>query len=127
MTTESPILHILLIPAEGDPHGLLREGPCFSAAPAAVWSNVDTRWDEAPPHTRAIYPDGRARRTLALVLAWNGEPVPEGCMLAILRTCKSLDDWWIEQIRDEYTVSFVESIGGAVAATGAARLVVVLA
>ena len=75
----SKIRHILLIPAEGDPHGLLREGPCFAAPPVAVWSNVDARWDEAPPHTRAIYRDGHPKRTTALVLAWGGEAVPEGC------------------------------------------------
>ena len=125
MSTETPIRHILLIPNEGDPHGLLRDGPCFTAPPLAVWSNVDHRWDEAPPHTRAIYTDGKPKRTLALVLAWDGEPVPEGCD----RADRARDGGTIEglYLLKSYTLENAIAIGAACEAVGLGRLVVVRA
>ena len=67
---------ILLVPAEGDPLGLLAEGPC-GARPPVAWNGhnngaPDVWW----PHPGT---PGTARYdTLALVLAWDGKPVPEG-------------------------------------------------
>jgi len=50
----SNIRGILLVPADGDPHGLLQEGPC-GARPSDC------------------------ERADALVLAYAGQPVHEGC------------------------------------------------
>lgn len=77
---------VLIVPAESDPHGLLREGPCGARPPivheahkqsafgpnTTVWTTseatVYTSKKQAPymPHRRA------------LALAWEGKPVPEG-------------------------------------------------
>ena len=69
----SEIKRILLIPAEGHPHGLLREGPC-GARPPRVF-NVGGKWSD--------YQDFDGGYPCALVLAWDGEPVPEGCFRAV--------------------------------------------
>ena len=66
---------ILLIPEEGDPHGLLKEGPCGARPPMAfVWK---------PSYLRLPQPEGRwipwsttwPKPGEALVLAWDGEAV----------------------------------------------------
>ena len=68
----SDIRHILLIPTEGDPHGLLAEGPC-GARPPMAWlrGRRDGIWRPAP-----WFPDER-EPLWALVLAWDGEPGDE--------------------------------------------------
>jgi hypothetical protein len=69
---------ILLVPEEGDPHGLLKLGPCGARPPMAfVWK---------PSYLRLPQPEGRwiawsttwPKPGEALVLAWDGEPVAEG-------------------------------------------------
>ena len=67
------IAAILLVPAEGDPHGLLAEGPC-GARPPMAWlrGRRDGIWRPAP-----WFPDER-EPLWALVLAWDGQPVAEG-------------------------------------------------
>ena len=62
---------ILLVPSEGDPHGLLREGPCGARPPMAVEGSES--WSACP-----WYPECGAIRA-SLVLAWDGKPVREGC------------------------------------------------
>jgi len=77
----SEIKHILLIPAEGDPHNLLREGPCGARPPMAwycgdyqAWEQWHRGMDHSEPCARAAMVE-RAR--CALVLAWNWNPVAE--------------------------------------------------
>jgi hypothetical protein len=71
---------ILLIPHEGDPMGLLAEGP-RGARPPVVWFAACCRRLVARPHAAAttcghcgITP---LAHIAALVLAWDGEVVPE--------------------------------------------------
>jgi len=83
------IRHVLLVPAPDDPHGLLREGPCGVHPPAALHYPEDD--EESPGWQPAGVRDGFyytaiQRRVAgddvvypALVLVWDGEPVPEGC------------------------------------------------
>lgn len=95
MTTISAIL---LIPADGDAHGLLRDGPCGARPPTVMHPNLQA-WDECAPnfaHCPAGSPcsglNGRERDKCidigacrghgprrALVLAWDGDIVPDGC------------------------------------------------
>ena len=71
---------ILIIPAEGDPHGLLKGGPCGSRPPMAraeVDGPTGTRVGRWVPYhgllDLSMHPDSRA-----LVLAWEGKPVAAG-------------------------------------------------
>ncbi len=82
---------ILIVPAEGDPHGLLREGPCGATAPVAGrrwWRERDAN-DELGPVQYGSWEAGQAypghHDARALVIAWNGEPVVEG----IDRLCRA--------------------------------------
>lgn len=76
---------VLLVPPDGDPHGLLREGPCGAMVPRAwewehdgapLWTSVEDdgnrnlRGEEDPPD--------------ALVLWWDGAVIPDGVFRA----------WW---------------------------------
>lgn len=81
---------VLLVPAEGDPHGLLREGPC-RARPPMAWAcdwclkrssharACGLHWNAATAERcgccdkRSAWSEQRA-----LVLAWDGKPVAEG-------------------------------------------------
>jgi len=65
---------VLLVPEEGDPYGLLREGPCGARPPIAVDFGSPVGW------LGGIHKPGGFLRVLrrALVLAWDGEVVPEG-------------------------------------------------
>lgn len=74
---------ILLIPTEGDPHGLLAEGPCGARPPRAISGHLcgyeEHRAWKSPEdyeyHSDCYMCSGKA----ALVLAWGGNPVREGC------------------------------------------------
>jgi hypothetical protein len=101
MTTENPIRHILLIPADGDAHGLLREGPCGSIPPAAErdkcrCGNVrpasfkDTWRASTEDLTLCDACGGRMDKEPALVIAWNGEIVQEGLLRANTATLPSV-------------------------------------
>ena len=72
---------ILLVPAEGDPNGLLKEGPCGARPPFAVrWMS---RSISLIPEWRAGPSGGlRGSNPRALVLAWDGKTVREGCYRA---------------------------------------------
>lgn len=72
------IAAVILIPAKGDPHGLLRIGPCGAMPPMAskVWQRDVWAADPDPPWEAGQPPRGWGQR--ALVLAWEGEPVAEG-------------------------------------------------
>ena len=67
---------ILLVPAEGDPRGLLKEGPCGARPPMAYW--YKRAW--APCTAKSAHSHDKRR---ALVLAWDGKPVREGCFRAV--------------------------------------------
>ncbi len=77
---------VLLVPTEGDPHGLLTEGPCGARPPTAWFARCKGVLVPAP-HAAARR-CGHCDRPLAecqqraLVLAWDGEPVAEGCLRA---------------------------------------------
>ncbi len=60
---------VLLVPHEGDPLGLLREGPCGARPPRAQrgWCNRSQAHDLWEPS------EGSARAARALVLGWDGE------------------------------------------------------
>jgi len=76
------IAAILLVPEEGDPLGLLREGPCGARPPTVV--KVGDVW--LNPWARPTDPDVRTVLTewafeklalpTALVLAWDGDEDP---------------------------------------------------
>lgn len=68
---------ILLIPAVGDPFGLLKPGKCGATMPTACVHPGGSRWAIAGTHKKG---DGSL---VGLVLAWDGEPVPEGCDRAV--------------------------------------------
>lgn len=87
------IAAVLIIPAPGDPLGLLAEGSCGARPPVVVQVDVADGW-VADPDAPLGYVltvtgeqrweewDGEPWQQLggprALVLAWDGEPVPEG-------------------------------------------------
>ena len=94
----SDIRGILLVPAEGDPYGLLQEGPCGARPPMAgkhdghwyeyesdgalglVVEEPDGHWvgTYAVAGSRSRGSSGGEPDARALVLAWNGKPVAEG-------------------------------------------------
>lgn len=77
---------ILLIPTEGDPHGLLREGVCGARPPLAISGHLcgyeeHRNWkspEDYEYHSDCYMCSSKA----ALVLAWDGKPVREGCYRA---------------------------------------------
>lgn len=79
---------VLLIPAEGDPFRLLRDGPWGARPPTALLCNADERnrpgvpgaWHPAGPPCRE-HP-----RTRALVLWAEGRVVPDGVFRAWFHT-----------------------------------------
>lgn len=86
MTDSTKISAVLLVPAEGDPHGLISMGACWARPPTLAFT---PDWDyenecalqtgswAAPDYGEPGYyaPDDDE----ALVLAWDGKPVSEGC------------------------------------------------
>jgi len=84
---------ILLVPGEEDPQELLRGGPCRAVPPTATYKNLGP-WKEGywPPHIRDYLNSYRR----ALVLAWNGKPVPEGRNTAIERGLPGTPDRWLQ-------------------------------
>lgn len=80
----SKVHAVLLVPAEGDPHGLLREGPCGARPPVVcdhhgVWG--------------ASFNHGCLMRK-ALVLTWDGKPVAEGLDRATT-AATTTPQWWV--------------------------------
>ena len=61
-----------------DPHGLLKEGPFGARPPMAYQESGTGIWR---PY-RGPLGEGHPENNDALVLAWGGEPVPEGCFRA---------------------------------------------
>ncbi len=78
---------VLLIPAPGDPHGLLVPGLCGSQPPR-VWRDDTTgEWSETRPVTEQDHPCYSLPdlpSTAALALAWQGRVCPEGRLRAEL-------------------------------------------
>ncbi len=77
----SAIRAVLLVPHDGDPHGLLRDGP-YGARPPVAYKVGDDPW-VAGRITSAYFGEARLRGwplpVGALVLAWEGEVVWQGC------------------------------------------------
>ena len=95
----SEIKHILLVPHEGDPHGLLREGPC-GARPPVVYRSRGCgvgHSDSWQPHDEFVRRGECymcAHPEEALVLAWDGEPVAEGLFrLAMQWDARGITPW----------------------------------
>lgn len=64
---------VLLVPLEGDPLGLLNEGPC-GARPPMAWLSAATQG----PWVGVWFPAETDDLGTALVLAWDGKAVSEG-------------------------------------------------
>ena len=109
---------VLLVPAEGDPHGLLREGPCGARPPKAI-EVLPGVWREGwGAH------EGKPGRR-ALVLAWGGKPVAEGCFRVLGRVGSLLqalvyglltglvapDDLRLAEYRDAGTLILLDADG----------------
>lgn len=89
-----PVTGVLLVPADEDPLGLLREGPC-EARPPMAWLLSDGSWTDSSAVASAdplhlVRPGPRA-----LVLASAGKPVLEGDAWARLRG----GNWWSDTPR----------------------------
>ena len=69
---------VLLIPAKGDPLGLLCDGPCGSLPPTVsdhgLSPSSGLSWKRWLPHTH-----GWGKPPAALVLAWEGNVLAYGC------------------------------------------------
>ena len=63
----SKIHAVILVPAAGDPHNLLKRGPC-GARPPTAWKPPNRPWCEGGY-------SGSGDPARALVLAWDGERV----------------------------------------------------
>ena len=77
---------ILLVPADGDPHGLLAPGVCGAMPPILMPGSQTLRSREtAETPLEWVSADAMVRYSAraALVLVWDGEPVSEGCDRAI--------------------------------------------
>ena len=107
----SEVKAILLVPAEGDPHGLLKLGPCGARPPMAYQESGTGIWR---PY-RGPLGEGHPENNDALVLACDGEPVPEGLDRAnrvwVGRWCGYLLDWSVDDVR-EYGAALVIHLGG---------------
>ena len=89
---------LLVKPSRGDPHGLLRSGPCGARPPIAVlvrgkWVNP---WSfSLDSHERSVlanHKSGEERLPEALVMVWRGMPVLEGVIIGVSRTSR-----WVPQ------------------------------
>ena len=73
---------ILLVPEDSDPHGLLKEGPCGARPPTAwrYWSiQVESGLFESQiPWCFGPVPSSGCTRQGALVLFFDGKPMPDG-------------------------------------------------
>lgn len=73
---------VILIPAPGDPLGLPADGKCGARPPVvyrARWASRPGQWSE---WRSAAVPYDAAVQESALVLAWDGTPVPDGIFRA---------------------------------------------
>ncbi len=123
----SEIKAILLIPAKGDPHNLLKEGPCGARPPtAAFWMCRQGHQEHGtwmgiaggcphPDHEGRLRPLRIGTGLSALVLAWDGQPVAEGLDRAnrvwVGRWCGLLHEWTMGNVR-EYGAAVVIHLGG---------------
>jgi len=79
----SKIHAILLVPEDGDPHGLLKCGPCGAMPPMLCERWPDQSQEGDLPEFNlglwtSFYIHGRPPKREALVLAWNGKFAAEG-------------------------------------------------
>jgi len=87
----SKVHAVLLVPEKGDPHGLLKEGPC-GARPPTAWLDHDGKgnsWWRAGCKAAGIEEHD------ALVLAWDGKPVAEGLDRATA-AATTTPQWWVD-------------------------------
>ncbi len=104
---------ILLVPAEGDPLGLLAEGPCGARPPMAMrgvcphhgrgpWWDEDFAGEWCATWGGDEHCNWHITRERALVLAWDGTPVAEGLDRAdrcFTLTPRAHEDWVIGVLR----------------------------
>jgi hypothetical protein len=91
MKETTKIAAVLLVPTDGDPHGLLEEGPC-EARPPAVWQDPrNTHGHHHEWHAGLMHSARGDRR--ALVLAWENKLVSEGINRFCLRALDRPDDY----------------------------------
>ena len=70
---------ILLVPEKGDPHGLLKDGPC-GARPSMAY--LHPGGITVIPEPKWFPGKGSKSNLHALALAWEGKPAVEGCYRA---------------------------------------------
>ena len=75
----SEIKAVLLIPEEGDPHKLLKKGPYGARPPWAARCATCQRWVGGDGEGLTCHCFRGPAIPSALVLAWGGKPVAEGC------------------------------------------------
>lgn len=117
------IVAVLVVPAEGDPGGLLAEGPCYAWPPRVGRANEWTpmTWDEQGAYDEE-----------ALPLGWDGELVPEGWDRARRVAREVPDDYlggeaWFAAQDAHPDFDAVKSLAAALMAAGLASRVVRLA
>ena len=98
------VVAVLLVPAEGDPHGLLLEGPRWGQPPRICGSTCPTcgahSWLQTSASTTPLCVCGSGMRLAgasALLLEWDGEPV----RLGLLWLAWALEDAGWEPLADE--------------------------
>jgi hypothetical protein len=136
------IRHILLVPVEGDPHGLLRAGaPVAWECPhknewRKGWVIADAGWTRESKgrpvigYSEAAFP--HAVDTPHLRLAWEGEPVPEGCDRPLRLLADTFEDgnwgaqtFWSKCSLHKWLPHFARELGEKCEEHGLGRLVVV--
>lgn len=114
----SKVSTVLLIPSEGDPHGLLSSGPC-GYHPPVMWREV--MWEDEPvcdniPTGRWVFQEdymGHLRSAEALVLRLNEKPNYAGCDRLARCTYEATDEFYREfwgDIYDPGRYGFVEEL-----------------
>jgi hypothetical protein len=104
---------ILIVPTEGDPMGLLAEGPC-GLRPSLVWKKNDGSW--SPGRECYILTEDHVDEG-ALVLAWDNKPVASACLIACgedFVPAKMLYDdiasWFNDEEPNEYITDIADSL-----------------
>jgi hypothetical protein len=89
-------ISILLVPTAGHRAALIDDGPCGSAAPIAYQQGNSLVWHAWEYRD----PDQQMPPRTALVLAWDGKPVPDGLARAKLQTsfAMPLSNWTLSQV-----------------------------
>ena len=112
---------ILFTPSEGDPHDVLAPVLCGGSVPLARLDD-DDQWVAFDPEHYAA-PDAKVHTGVALVLAWDGAAVAEGCDRAVRAYNKAAKDS-VLGIQDEYTLAGALFLAKAVASKFGGSVVV---